>query len=137
MNRIQELRKEAGLTQVELAKKIGVNTVTLSRYENGERNPKIDKLEKMAEIFTASISYITGESDSRLAINNGDYADSWDKLAKKMNSFNNSQRPQNTDFDKEVMKEALLEYFDKLNESGRKEALKQVKNLSKISDYTE
>ncbi|MGX6979131.1 helix-turn-helix domain-containing protein [Vagococcus elongatus] len=133
MNRIQELRKEAKLTQNELAKLIGVNPVTLSRYENNERNPKVDKLEKMSEIFTASIPYITGESDSRLGLNNGDYAKTWDELASKMNSHNNS----NIFLTESETKQKLIEYFDKLNSVGKNEALKQVINLSKISDYTE
>lgn len=51
MNKIKELRKEAGLTQAELASKIGVNTVTLSRYETGNRNPKLDKLIKISKVF--------------------------------------------------------------------------------------
>ena len=63
MNRIQELRKEANMTQNDLAKIIGVNPVTLSRYENGERNPKLDKLEKIAETFHVSVDYLTGKPD--------------------------------------------------------------------------
>lgn len=63
MNRIKELRTKNGMTQVELAKIIGVNPVTLSRYESDDRNPKIDKLEKMAEVFNVSVDYLTGKSN--------------------------------------------------------------------------
>lgn len=65
MNRIAALRKERGLTQAELAKAIGVNTITISRYENETRNPKMDKLEKMSKIFGANYSYIMGHSTTR------------------------------------------------------------------------
>ncbi|BDP45648.1 MULTISPECIES: helix-turn-helix domain-containing protein [Enterococcus] len=131
MNRIQELRKEAHLTQAELAKKIGVNPVTMSRYENGNRSPKLDKLEKMSDLFHVSIDYITGKSDSRTGTN-----EHWDEIARKMNvGVENSLPPLARD--KDIARKALLLDFDKLNESGRKEALKQVKNLSKISDYTD
>lgn len=81
MNRIQELRKEAGFTQKQLADKLGVNTVTISRYETGDRNPKFDKLKKLSELFLVSIDYITGKSDSRLGAD-----DSWDSLSQKINS---------------------------------------------------
>lgn len=64
-NRIKELRTELGMTQAELAEKIGVNSITLSRYENNLRNPKIDKLIAMSELFSVPVEYITGESDSR------------------------------------------------------------------------
>ncbi|MHC5250045.1 helix-turn-helix domain-containing protein [Enterococcus sp. HY326] len=137
MNRIQELRKEANLTQAQLATKIGVSDASINKYEKGMMIPKIDKLEKMAEIFTASVAYITGESDSRLNINNGNYAASWDTLARKMNSHNNQpSKTDITDFEDLSIKSLLLD-FNKLNGEGKKEALKQVENLTKISDYTE
>lgn len=61
MNRIKKLRKKSGLTQKQLAKKIGVNTVTLSRYETGDRKPKIDKLLKMSKIFGVKLEYLLPE----------------------------------------------------------------------------
>lgn len=119
------------MTQAELADYLGVNTVTLSRYETGDRNPKIDKLEKMSDLFHVSIDYITGKNDSRTGAN-----EQWDELARKMNvGIENPLQPLSRD--KDIALKALLLDFDKLNESGRKEALKQVKNLSKISDYTD
>lgn len=136
MNRIQELRKEAGFTQAELAKMVGVSDASINKYEKGLMNPKIDKLEKMSEIFTASIAYITGENNHRFNVNNGDYADSWDSLAQKINSREVNYNLKSIASDKAESAKILLADFDKLNESGRKEALKQVNNLTKISDYT-
>lgn len=65
MSRIKELRKEKGLTQEQLAKMIGINPVTLSRYETGDRNPKLDKLLIMSRIFEAQVDYILGNTDER------------------------------------------------------------------------
>lgn len=131
MNRIQLLRKETGLTQAELGKLVGVSDASINKYEKGNMIPKIDKIEKMADIFHVSIDYLTGKSDSRTGVNN-----QWDELARKMNvGVEKSLSPLARD--KDIARKALLLDFDKLNESGRKEALKQVKNLSKISDYTE
>lgn len=64
MNRIKELRISNGMTQAELAEQIGINSVTLARYESSDRNPKIDKLEKMSEIFGVSVAYIVGTGTS-------------------------------------------------------------------------
>ncbi|MEG2937549.1 MAG: helix-turn-helix transcriptional regulator [Vagococcus sp.] len=130
MNRIHELRKEAGLTQVELAKKIGVSDASINKYEKGIMLPKIDKLEKMADLFKVSTDYLTGKSNSRLG-----YSESWDNLAKKMNSKDTNYNLKPISSDAELSKKALLLDFEKLNELGRKEALKQIKNLTKISDY--
>lgn len=37
--RLRSLRESAGLSQAELAKKIGIHVMSLSRYERGEREP--------------------------------------------------------------------------------------------------
>lgn len=130
MNRIKELRKEAGLTQADLASKLGVNTVTLSRYETGDRNPKLDKLEKMADLFHVSIDYITCKTNSRTGAD-----EHWDELAKKINV--GVTKPF-TKLDVSITDNSethLLNYYKMLNHEGQQEALKQVKNLTKISDY--
>lgn len=45
---IKESRKSKGLTQKQLAEKIGVNTVTVTRYENNDREPNFETLKKIA-----------------------------------------------------------------------------------------
>ena len=41
-------RKEAGLTQKQLAEKMGTAQANISRFENGNANPSLDFLQKMA-----------------------------------------------------------------------------------------
>jgi len=53
--RIQELRKYKGLTQSQLAEQINVETVTISRIENGSRFPKKENLIKLAEALDVEI----------------------------------------------------------------------------------
>lgn len=131
MNRIKELRIEKKLTQSELGKKIGVSDASINKYEKELMTPKIDKLEKMAETFQVSVDYLTGKSDSRTG-----YSDHWDNISKKINTGITNPLPPLAK-DKDLARKALLLDFEKLNELGRKEALKQVKNLSKIIEYTE
>lgn len=131
MNRIKELRKEAGLTQVQLGEKIGVSDASINKYEKGIMLPKIDKLEKMAEEFLVTVDYLTGKSDSRLG-----YGGNWDDLAKKMNSSDVNYNLKSSTNNNDLPTQALLSDFKKLNDDGKKEALKQVENLTKISDYT-
>ena len=49
--RIQELRKQHKLSQVELAEKIQVSKSQMIRYENKGVQPPADTLNKLAEIF--------------------------------------------------------------------------------------
>lgn len=41
-------RKEAGLTQKELARRMGTAQANISRFENGNVNPSLEFLQKMA-----------------------------------------------------------------------------------------
>lgn len=63
MNRLKELRKEKKLTQEELAQKINVTKLTISRWERGERLPKSDKAQELADIFGVNTAYLLGYSD--------------------------------------------------------------------------
>ena len=58
--RIKELRLKAGLTQEQLAKKVGLSEQAISFYELGKRNPKIEKWQKLADFFGVSVPYLQG-----------------------------------------------------------------------------
>ena len=45
---LTEARKEAGMTQQQLAEKSGVHQVNISRIENGTGNPSVVTLQKVA-----------------------------------------------------------------------------------------
>lgn len=53
---ISELRKEKGLTQIELAEKINVSDKAISRWENGKNYPDIEMLEILSKELGVSIS---------------------------------------------------------------------------------
>lgn len=55
---ISELRKEQGLTQVQLGEKIGVTNKTVSRWETGTYLPPAEDLILLSELFSVSINEI-------------------------------------------------------------------------------
>lgn len=63
MNRIKELRKKNKLTQKALAKKVGLSNQSISFYELGKREPKIEAWQKLADFFGVSIPYLQGLTD--------------------------------------------------------------------------
>ena len=63
MNRLKELRKEKKLTQEELAHLLNVSEKTISRWERGERVPKSDKAQQLADFFGVNTAYLLGYSD--------------------------------------------------------------------------
>ena len=60
MNRIAQARNDAGLTAKELAEKLGVDTATLSNWENGRRQLSLDRLTQPAEALGVGVSYLLG-----------------------------------------------------------------------------
>lgn len=63
MKRLALLRKEYGMSQAELAEKLGVTQQTISKYENGTREPDSKTLKILATMFNTSIDYLLGNSD--------------------------------------------------------------------------
>lgn len=67
---LKYLRKEQGLTQTELASKLGVSRSTIGMYENGEREPDFETLGTIAEFFGVDMNFLLGSSaDPRLENN--------------------------------------------------------------------
>lgn len=64
-NRLLELRKEAKVSQRELANFIEVQRSSLTNYELGRRNLTMSTLKKLSNYFDVSIDYIVYKDDYR------------------------------------------------------------------------
>lgn len=62
-SRIKDLRLKQGMTQKQLAEKIGIREATLSRYENDKRDTQWEILGRIAEHLNTSSDYLLGLSD--------------------------------------------------------------------------
>jgi transcriptional regulator with XRE-family HTH domain len=60
--RLTELREKNHLSQTDVANRIGVTPALISAYEKTERNPSIDKLISLADVYHTSTDYILGRS---------------------------------------------------------------------------
>lgn len=60
MNRIKEIRQEKNLSQTDIAKALGVTRQAISLYEKGDREPKLETWQKLADFFGVSVSYLQG-----------------------------------------------------------------------------
>ena len=60
--KLQELRKERGLTQEELAEALYVSRTAISKWESGRGYPSIDSLKEISSFFSVSIDdLLSGE----------------------------------------------------------------------------
>lgn len=63
-NNLKKLRKEAGLTQISLQMKTGIEQALLSKFENGDRTPPTETLILLADFYNVSMDYIMGRTDN-------------------------------------------------------------------------
>ena len=53
--KIRYFRRHRGLSQEQLAQRVGINVNTIRKYELGHRKPKIDQLKKIADGLEISV----------------------------------------------------------------------------------
>ena len=65
-NRLEEIRKEQGIKQEELAQAMGVSRQTIGSLENGKYNPSIILAIKLARFFGMAVEdiFIYDENES-------------------------------------------------------------------------
>jgi len=61
--KIFELRKTNGMSQEQLAEKIGVSRQSISKWESGESVPEIERLIELSKVFEVSTDYLLKTSE--------------------------------------------------------------------------
>ena len=61
--RLQQLRKQKNLSQLQLAMALNMNKNSISRYETGEREADYKTLILFADYFNVSIDYLLERTD--------------------------------------------------------------------------
>lgn len=96
--RLKSLRKEANLTQKEVAEKLGFDQKSYSFWENGKRNPK--NIQQIADFFNVSTDYLLGNTD----IKSKNLETDLNKTLDTVKSFDGKPI---TDSDRETIREIL------------------------------
>lgn len=68
--KIYTLRRKSGLSQEQLAEKIGVSRQAISKWEGGLSIPELDKLRALSEFFHVSIDELTSEQGATASSDN-------------------------------------------------------------------
>lgn len=106
---LKVLRTNAGLTQEELAKKLGLGKSAISMYESGSREPNLETLEAIADTFNVDMNTLI---DSK-SLQNG-----------KTSVI-------------DPLQEQLLRNYQQLNTVGREKLLEYSDDLLNSEKYTE
>lgn len=66
--------RESGLTQTEIAKRIGIRQATVSEYFHGKSMPALDTLANLCAVLDISADYLLGGSDYLGNVSAGHFA---------------------------------------------------------------
>lgn len=88
-DRLRKVRKKRGITITQLAKILNVAPITISRWERNQRQPDIETLQKLSEIFNVSVDYLLGKEDVKIATSLavGDISDLPEEAIKSIEEF--------------------------------------------------
>ncbi len=117
-NNIKKARINAGLTQDELAAKLGTTRQNISLYENGKTEPKLSMWQKLAEALSVSSFYLQG-------------ADVSAELGRVAKAFNISSVEKKEA--ERFAKEKNIDISDAILQMMATRAVKKIESSSKIS----
>ncbi len=106
--RLKKLRKDTGLTQVDVASKLGISQQAYASWERGVKKPTQDNLVKIAQILNVSVDYLVGNSQETLGeLDNIE-------LLFRMNSKGLTEE------EKETFKKELIEFMEERKKAFEK-----------------
>lgn len=132
--RIKDVRKSLNLTQSEFAKKLGVTSMTISRYENGFREPNLNMLERISLFFDVDLYFFFQTVTDSLKEWN-DYQNKEAHIDSITLGYITEKEGEFKFTNPEI--EKLVNIAEQLNAEGKKEAVKRVEELTYIPKYTE
>ena len=136
--RLKELRKEKGMTQIDLAKALGVSSGTVAMWETGKRKPSFEMFDKLTALFDRRLDYILGSSDddsSLLKENESDMLGDWvvqEEYEDIMRKFSLLD-----DFGQKTVAGVLRTEFARCQEQGSLKSGKSVSVSVKVRDVVD
>ncbi|HJB41832.1 MAG TPA: helix-turn-helix domain-containing protein [Candidatus Gemmiger avicola] len=132
--RIKAARKKAGLTQKQLADKLGISFQTIAQWETGSRKPKIDTLRRIASALEVNIA----ELDESLVVDLGTDIMYRNPDGTSVTASYNTPAGAALDLLMILGPDRLRQMRDstaKLNEVGKDTAVQRVDELTEVEKY--
>ena len=97
-NRLKEIRQEKNLSQTDIAKALGVTRQAISLYEKGDREPKLETWQKLADFFNVPVDYLLGISKDRSTLTiddlNAEEQDAYERITDMLSQEYPQTRPE-------------------------------------------
>ena len=130
---IRNARKDAGLTQKELAKRCTFAEITIRQYETGKRS---DRLVKIADALGVTVNHLIGYADqNRLMEESGWRIQAFRQAIQNMESESGLTIDSAADSQLSEQELRLLHLICLLNEEGKSEAVHMLETLARVPEY--
>ncbi|KXT67240.1 helix-turn-helix domain-containing protein [Streptococcus gallolyticus] len=106
--RLKALRKEAKLTQKQMAEALNIKQPTYAQWENGRTKPKGETLERFANFFNVSTDYLLGKTDIK---NSSELTETDIEEILNNDVISYDGKPM-TEHDREILTQVIKDYFD-------------------------
>lgn len=73
--KLLRLRKDFKMTQDDVAKILGMSRTSFSKYENGNTNPPLPVLRKLAKIYNVGLEYLIFDEKTLIRVNDSSEED--------------------------------------------------------------
>lgn len=124
-NNLRKIIDQSGMTREQVAKKIGCDTSSITKYYNGERNPKTDIVIKLAKLFNTTTDYLLGLTDVQTMYNDLRFVCEYTGLSEKA-----IEKLHDLEFDSDTLMGNVSDFMAK-----NREALDEFKIKDEIIDY--
>ena len=109
--RLKKLRKDAGLTQVDVAEKLGISQPAYASWERGIKKPTQENLVKLSKILYVSVDFLLGNTENKQT---SDVLENIELLF-RMNSEGLTEE------EKAIFKKELIEFMEDRKKAFRKD----------------
>lgn len=126
---IKDMRVFSELTQAELAKRVGLSTITIRQYESGVREPRFSTLQQLAKAMNCNVVDILPSPNENASY----FRKIQENLSpKELIDIQEWDLEQNPEYRKEQI---ILRLFRMLNDSGKQTAIWRIEELTQIPKY--
>lgn len=140
-NMIKKIRIEKGLTQKQLGELCGIADSNIRKYENGNQNPKLETLQKIATALDVPVLQLMDDTEKKKLYSHkffmdlfGEFSDIEEDYPGELDEIKDNAATVE-EFENRKRKLALLSAYNKLNELGQEKATEQVEILTKVPEY--
>lgn len=106
--RLKELRSDAKLTQKEIAEHFNITQPAYQAWESGRKKANLETIQKFADFFNVSVSYLIGETDIK---NSSELSETDIEEILNNDVISYDGKPM-TEHDRDILTQVIKDYFD-------------------------